>query len=212
VSSRSLGDIGGRHHELRGRILGCGFSTGVRVVVGMWDTSPIGPFADVMWAERDGTRVLYAEERAERLVSAVYGFDRVVHDRVGATWDRRVLDVRFGDARLTFSVGRGVPFPPRPRWITRYVEAPIARRLLGVETYGVSPSGVREWYRARRFHRIRAVDTHGLALGVMGPVAPRCGFGFSEPPAMPSLTEVRPVLQDPTGRLDQVIGELRCAG
>jgi hypothetical protein len=197
-------------HELRGRILGCGFSTGVRVVVGMWDASPIGPFADVMWAERDGTRVLHADERAARFVTAVYGFDRVAHDRVDARWDGRSLDVRFGAHRLTFAVGRGIPFPPRPRWVTQRVEAPIARRLLGVETYGVSPSGVEEWYRASRFHRVVAVDTHGEPLGVVGPVAPRCGFGFSEPPTTPSLTEVRPLLRDRTGRLDAVLEDLAC--
>jgi hypothetical protein len=197
-------------HELRGRILGCGFSTGVRVVVGMWDASPIGPFADVMWAERDGTRVLHAGRDAARFVTSVYAFDREVHDEVDATWDGRTLDVRFGPRRLTFTVGRGIPFPPRPRWITQHVEAPIARRLLGVRTYGVSPSGVEEWYRATRFHRVRAVDVHGLPLGVMGPVAPPCRFGFSEPPPMPSLTEVRPLLRDRSGRLDAVLEELSC--
>jgi hypothetical protein len=209
---RSLSAIAGHRHELRGRILGCGFSTGVRVVVGMWDSSPIGPFADVMWAERDGTRVLHAAERAARFVSAVYRFDQVVVEAVDASWRDRVLEVGFGGRRFTFTVGRGIPFPPRPLWATRYVEAPIARRLLGVETYGVSPSGVREWYRARRLHRIRAVDAHGQPLGVIGPIAPATGFGFSEPPARPSLTEVRPVLQDPSGALDRVIEELVCVG
>jgi hypothetical protein len=121
-----------------------------------------------------------------------------------------VLDVLFAPGRLTFRVGRGLPFPPRPLWVTRYVEAPIARRLLTVDTYGVSPSGVREWYRARRLHRVVGVDTHGLPLGVIGPVAPSCRFGFSEPPVRPSLTEIRPVLQDPTGRLDAVLEELAC--
>jgi hypothetical protein len=200
----------GELHELRGRILGCGFSTGVRVVVGMWDASPIGPFADVMWADRDGTRVLFAEERAARFVTAVYGFDRVEPGPVDARWDGRELDVQFGAHHLTFSVGRAIPFPPRPRWVTQRIEAPIARWLLGVDTYGVSPSGVEEWYRASRFRRVVGVDPHGAPLGVIGPVAPRCGFGFSEPPTTPSLTEVRPLLRDRTGALDRVLEELTC--
>jgi hypothetical protein len=204
--------IAGRRHELRGRILGCGFSTGVRIVVGMWDASPIGPFTDVMWAQRDGTRVLYAGERAARFVTAVYAFDQVEVGPVDASWDGRVLAVGFDGRRLTFEVGRGIPFPPRPLWVTRRVEAPIARRALGVRTYGVSPSGVREWYRARRVHRVRAVEAHGQALGVIAPVAPATGFGFSEPPSWPSLTEVRPVLQDPSGALDRVLAELGCGG
>jgi hypothetical protein len=41
-------------------------------------------------------------------------------------------------------------------------------------------------------------------------VTPRRGFGFSEPPATPSLTEVRPLLLDPSGRLDAVLSELAC--
>jgi hypothetical protein len=198
-----------RRHELRGRILGCGFTSGVRVVVGMWDESPIGPFADVMWAEADGTRVLHADERAARFITAVYGFDRVEHDAVEARWRDRTLTVCFATRTLSFTVSRGVPFPPRPPWVTRRVEAPIARRLLGVETFGASPTGVQEWYRASRLHRIVAVQSDP-PLGAMARVAPSCGFGFSEPPATPSLTEVRPLLLDPSGRLDALLEELTC--
>jgi hypothetical protein len=212
--------------ELRGRILGCGFTSGDRVVVGMWDDSPIGAFADVMWAEPDGTRVLYADERAATFITAVYEFDRVVHAPVEATWDGRSLEVAFtggspgeaagdgaaGRARteLHFTCGRGVPFPPRPPWVTRRIEAPIARRLFGVETYGVSPTEVQEWYRARRWHRVREARgfVGGRSLGDIAPVAPRCGFGFSEAPELPSLTEVRPLLVDRSGRLGQVVARL----
>jgi hypothetical protein len=182
----------------------------VRVVVGMWDESPIGPFADVMWAEPDGTRVLHAGDRAARFVTAVYRFDRVVDGAVDARWDGRTLQVRFSGVELAFVVGRGVPFPPRPAWVTRRVEAPLARRLMGVETFGTSPSGVQEWYRASRFHRVLSATSRGADLGAMAPVTPRCGFGFSEPPATPSLTEVRPLLLDPSGRLDAVLSELAC--
>jgi hypothetical protein len=199
-----------RRFELRGRILGCGFAAGDRLVVGMWDRSPIGPFADVMWAEADGTRVLYADERAASFITAVYGFDRVVHGSVAAAWRPPVLEVAAGEWTLSFTTGRGVPMPWRPAWVSRHVEAPIARRLLGVETYGVSPTGVREWYRARRWHRVLGATAEGpRALGAIGALTPRCGFGFSEPPSVPSLTEVRPLLHDPSGALDAVIAALR---
>jgi hypothetical protein len=182
------------------------------VVVGMWDASPIGAFADVMWAEPDGTRVLYAPDAAAAFVTAVYRFDRVARQPVHARWDGTRLDVALADVELRFTVGRGWPFPPRPAWVTRRVEGPVARRLLGVETYGVSPTGVREWYRAVRWHRIRAAEVRGRVLGAVAPLSPRCGFGFSEPPSVPSLTEVRPLLEDPSGRLDEVLAALHGAG
>jgi hypothetical protein len=39
----------------------------------------------------------------------------------------------------------------------------------------------------------------------MAPLDSVCGFGFSEPPRFPSITEVRPLLADRSGRLDALI-------
>ena len=53
-----------------GAIAGVGSTSGVRVVVGRWDESPMGAFADVMLAEPDGTRVLLApDDRVAEFVS-----------------------------------------------------------------------------------------------------------------------------------------------
>lgn len=199
----------GTTHELRGRIAATGFASGDRLVVGMWDTSPIGPFADVMWARPDGTRVLHAPAGPARFITAVYGFDEVVEADVAAWRDRDALEVSFGPWHLRLECGRPVPFPPRPAWVTRHVEGPIARRLLAVETYGTSPTGVEEWYRASSVRRVRRAEMRGPeALGEMAPLAPPCGFGFSEPPRFPSCTEVRPRLRDRSGRLDHVLASL----
>lgn len=196
-------------HDLRGRIAATGFASGDRLVIGMWDASPIGPFADVMWAQPDGHRVLYATARPARFITAVYGFDEVVETEVRASSGGASLDVAFGPWKLALRAGRAVPFPPRPAWVTRYVEAPIARRLMAVETYGVSPTGVEEWYRSSAVRRVRAATILGpQALGAIAPLVPRCGFGFSEPPRFPSLTEVRPRLRDRSGRLDAVLAGL----
>ena len=46
----------------------------------------------------------------------------------------------------------------------------------------------------------------------MADVDPACRFGFSEPPKRPSLTAVRPLLEDPSGRLDQVVADLTGVG
>ena len=56
-----------------GRIAGVGSTSGVRIVVGRWATVTDGPFADVMLAEPDGTRVLLApDDEVADLVSTTY--------------------------------------------------------------------------------------------------------------------------------------------
>ena len=156
-----------------------------------------------MWARPDGRRLLVAatEEGAD-YVSGVYGFDEVVVGPLRVTLDGRFLHLRAAGLGLELHLtgGRAVALPwPRPAWFTRWVEAPIARRLLGVNTYGVSPSGVQEWYRAVSFRRILAgwASIDGRDLGRLGPIDPPAGFGFSEPPRLPSMVGVHPLLEQP---------------
>jgi hypothetical protein len=199
-------------HRLDGRIAGLGFASGDRVVVGHWDRSPLGPFVDLMWATPQDERILFvAHERFGAFVTAVYSFDRVVvQPDLGAVWDGRTLGVWGGGRTVALTVGRGVPFPPRPLWVTRRVERPLGSWVTGSLTFGTSPTGVWEWYPARRVHRIvRAEATvDGVDLGALRPPLPAVGFGFSEPPRWPALTEVRPALHDPSGRLDARLTEL----
>jgi hypothetical protein len=200
-------------HQMAGLIAGAGFASGDRLVVGHWAASPIGPFADVMWAAPDGRRTLWAPtEAVAELVGAVYRFDVVeVAD----------LEVEGSIAGLTASTagwslrldaaprGFRIPFR-RPAWMTRFVEAPVARAWMGVRPYGVSPTGVREWYRADAWRRIvsGSLVVDGVDAGALAPVDPPAGFGFSEPPRRPTVTAVRPLLVDPTGRLDEVLARL----
>ena len=180
-----------------------GFASGDRVVVGHWDRTPIGPIADVMWATPAGVRILLVpSDEAGDFVSGVYGFDEVRVVPFAVALAERVLTVEAGPISLRFDAGRRIPIPgPRPAWLTRYVEAPIARLVMGVETYGVSPTGVEEWYRARSYAGLRAATAvlDGRSLGAMAPVDPPAGFGFSEPPARPSWVEVTPRLRYPDG-------------
>lgn len=191
-----------RRVELDGFIAGAGFASGVRVVVGCWSASPIGPFGDVMWAAPDGTRTLWAPtDESASFITSVYSFDHVevgglevetTLARVAAATDSWSL--RLDGAR------RGVRIPlRRPAWFTRHVEGPIARAVMGVRTYGVSPTGVQEWYRADAWRSI--VDgrlvVDGVDQGALAPVDPPTGFGFSEPPKRPTITKVRPLLEFP---------------
>lgn len=193
-----------RHEQLRGTITSSGFASGDRVVVGRWDRSPIGPTVDVMWARPDGTRLLLAPDaRTAEFVTAVYDFDEVRIEPFEVDAGPDHLHLRAGPLRLDLRAGpRVLRLPPRPRWFTRRVEGPVARALLGVRTWGTSPTGVQEWYQARscRFLRSAAATLDGEDLGAMAPLDPPCRFGFSESPRRPSMVEVRPTLGVPADR------------
>lgn len=170
-------------------------------MVGSWRESPLGRLDDLMWARPDGRRILLAgTQEAADYVSAAYGFDEVVVGPLRVDMDGRRLNVQAPQSGLELHLtgGLAVRLPwLRPLWFTRWVEGPVARRLLGVNTYGVSPSGVREWYRAVSLRRIVAgwASVAGADLGRLGPIDPPTGFGFSEPPKFPSMVAVHPVLE-----------------
>jgi hypothetical protein len=175
-------------------------------VVGTWEHSPLGRLDDLMWARPDGRRLLLAgTQRAADYVSAAYGFDEVVVGPLRVDLHGRSLDLqapeRGLELHLTGGLGLRVPWA-RPAWFTRWVEGPIARRLLGVNTYGVSPTGVREWYRAVSIRQVVAgwASLAGVDLGRLGPIDPPTGFGFSEPPRLPSMVGVHPLLEWPATR------------
>lgn len=198
---------------LDGVIAATGFASGDRVVIGSWWSSPLGAFTDVMWSEPGGVRVLYApDDRVARFVTSVYRFDRLVVAPFSTRVDDRRVEVEVAGRRVLLEGGRRLPLPfpggRRPRWITRWVEGPIARSALGVRTFGTSPTGVREWYQARHVRWVRAASgsVAGRDLGALTPVWPPVGVGFSEPPRRPSIVRVRTTLLDPTGRVDRVVG------
>lgn len=188
--------------SMRGSIVSSGFASGDRVVVGDWLESPVGRLTDVMWAEPSGRRVLHVpDEAAAEFVAGVYEFDSVRVVPFATVRGNRSLTVTVGDRVLRFDARRGIPIPfRRPAWFTCHVEGPIARALMAVTTYGVSPTGVEEWYRADRWAPLRRASAivDGRSLGPMTPLTPACGFGFSEPPARPSWVDVRPLLRYPS--------------
>ena len=165
-----------------------------------------------MWATPDGRRRLVAPSQAMAdFVSAVYRFDDVLVTPLSAVVAGRSLVLTAPELRLELQAraGRGWPLPPAPAWVTRYLAGPLAWRLLGVRTYGVTPTGVREWYRARWYRPLveGRASVAGRDLGPLRPLDPAVGFGFSEPPRRPSMVWVRPLLHDPTGHLGSVLNE-----
>ena len=166
---------------------------------------------DLMWATPDGTRRLLAPTAAvARFVSAVYGFDETVVTPLRAGLSGASADVHAPEVGLEVHLRGGRQLaraPARPAWFTRWVEGPLARRLLGVRTWGVSPTGVREWYPAVSYRRVTGgwASLNGRDLGALGPLDPPVRFGFSEPPRRPSMVGVRPILEDPSGRLEEAL-------
>ena len=202
----------GERQRFRGSIAGVGSTSGVRVVVGHWPTSPFGPFADAMVETADGHRVLLAPSPAvAEFVEATYVFDevRVEPVSVSASVADGSWEVRTPSLRLTLRVGRRTPLglllravPRRlaesPAWCA--LTDPTARVLLrGVRTRGTANGGRREWYGATDTRAITSMagSFDGTPLGTLSPVDPPCGFGFSSTPRRPSVTEVVSTVEEP---------------
>ncbi|MBN0040546.1 hypothetical protein JN535_10265 [Cellulosimicrobium cellulans] len=132
--------------RFRGRIAGWGTASGTRVVVGRWDASPFGVFADVMVERPDGERILLAPAPpVADLVAATYRFDRVEVCPVSVTDldPEAVIDrPKFSFVRPGLYLGRPGFYPGRPgvplaegvAW--RVVAGPLEARL------GVGPRTV----------------------------------------------------------------------
>ncbi|MET4079581.1 hypothetical protein [Janibacter sp. UYMM211] len=191
-----------------GAILGVGTTSGVRVVVGRWEGSPLGAFADVMLATADDQRVLLApDEAVAEYVSQTYNFDEVVHcpvtvrdtgDGASRRWHvsagELVLDVVLGGRTATGRLLRPIPTALATSRPVAVLADPFARLLHpGVRTVGTAGGGRREYYGARDQHAVEAVagSWRGVDLGRLAPVDPPPRFGFSSTPRTPSLTRVR---------------------
>lgn len=186
-----------------GRIAGVGSTSGIRVVVGTWASSPLGAFTDAMVETRSGHRVLLApSEAVVDYVSSTYTFDEVRVEPLSCRAGERDWTLRSDSLSLDLTVGsrmplgwllRAVPRPlsSSPAWA--HVVDPIARLALpGVRTVGTAREGRREFYGASDLHRVTAASGHfdQQDLGDLAAIDPPCHFGFSSTPRTPSVTEV----------------------
>ncbi|MCR1980831.1 hypothetical protein NSA53_01085 [Cellulosimicrobium cellulans] len=117
--------------RFRGRIAGWGTASGTRVVVGRWDTSPFGAFADVMVERPDGERILLAPSRpVAELVASTYRFDRVVLVPVAVTDEPAPVAPAAGRDHVAPAAGSG----RLPDW--HVVAGPLEARLaVGPRTF-----------------------------------------------------------------------------
>jgi len=181
--------------QLKGVLASAAFSTGDRFVVGHWDDTPLGALTEVRWTKPDGERLLFtADQPAADLLAAVYAFDRVELTPVSANGSDRWLEVAAGqvEVQLQAKTGWRIPFK-RPAIVTQVLEDRIARSMFHARAYERTSTGVRIWYRADVVRLVAAgwATVEGRDLG---PLRDR-----------PTIVSVRPLLEDPSGRLDEAV-------
>lgn len=189
--------------RFHGQIAGVGSASGVRVVVGSWQRTPLGSFGDAMVETAGGHRVLVAPSaEVAAFIEATYDFDEVRLEPIAVTSGRSRWHVESPSLSLDLTVGGRLPLgrvlravPVRvassPAWATAV--DPVARvALRGVRTRGTALAGRREYYGATDLHAVTALEGvfEGESLGTLAPVDPPCRFGFSSTPARPSVTTV----------------------
>jgi hypothetical protein len=189
--------------RFHGQIAGVGSASGVRVVVGSWQRTPLGSFGDAMVETAGGHRVLVAPSpEVAAFIEATYVFDEVRLEPIAVTSGRSRWHVASPSLSLDLTVGGRLPLgrvlravPVRvassPAWATAV--DPVARvALRGVRTRGTALAGRREYYGATDLHAVTALEGvfEGESLGTLAPVDPPCRFGFSSTPARPSVTSV----------------------
>ena len=194
--------------RFRGWIAGVGTTSGHRLVVGHWPSSPYGPVTDVMAEDPAGHRTLYAPtSQLAAFLAAAYRFDdvRVVPcsaRRSGPSWI-----VHAGPLQVSFTTGhrsllgwllRLVPAPlARAIWWVTLLDLPARWLLPGVRTRGRTRDGRRQWYGASDLHRIVAAGAtlSGRQLGRLHVIDPPVRFGFGSVPSRPSLVHVTTTIE-----------------
>jgi len=192
-----------------GEICAFGTASGTRIVIGRWEVSPLGSFADVMVERDDGHCVLLApDERVAEYVSSTYRFDEVDIGPLTARRRERGLEVSHRRLAIDVRIGRRTTLGRLLRLVPRPVAAstawataidPLARiAVRGVRTRGSAGNGRREWYGATDVHRLDAADAEldGSPLGPMAELWPPVRFGFGSAPRDPSIVAITTTIEE----------------
>jgi uncharacterized membrane protein len=179
----------------KGRITSSGFESGDRIVVGAWKESPFGEFTDIMWAKKDGSRILIAPTKeVADYVDAMYSFDEIKIQDIEVKQLERALSVTCDSMKLDFEWNKGWPIPfKRSLFFIATVELLFARIFFGTQTHGVTKNQRKEWYAIDRVSKLTKASATigGTNVGDLRPLSEPCKFGFSEAPKKPSSCEVR---------------------
>ncbi|MCS5724217.1 hypothetical protein N1028_15540 [Herbiconiux sp. CPCC 203407] len=200
---RAGDSTGARTVRFAGRIAGFGTASGTRIVAGLWQRSPFGPFADVMLEDAGGHRTLLApSDEVAEFVSSTYSFDEV--RVVPVAWHRITggLRVEASGLEARLFVGAMPPLgrllrvvPPRIATAPLWLEAidPLARVIVpGVRTAGTAGGGRREFYGVTTLRRIAWAGARldGVDLGAFAALDPPVRFGFGSAPPEPHLVDL----------------------
>ena len=199
----------GRDWIFDGHIAGIGTASGLRAVVGVWQESPFGSFADVMVQQPSGHRVLLAPTAdVAGFIAATYSFDEVRVADVRARLADGLLNVDAGPLAVRAVRGartllgaalRAVPrrVAVHPRWLAA-VNPVASLAAPGARTYGTAGSGRAEFYGVTDLHHITSavVSWEGSDAGALAPIQPAVTFGFSSVPPRPSVAKVRTTVRE----------------
>ncbi|MBT4066484.1 MAG: DoxX family membrane protein [Euryarchaeota archaeon] len=179
----------------QGRITSCGFESGDRIVVGDWVSSPFGKFTDIMWATKEGKRILIApNNQISDYVQSLYTFDEIVIEEISVTNFEGGMKLTSESLNLEYRWSRGwtIPFS-RSLFFIATVESLFAKLFFGTRTHGITKNGRKEWYAIDRVSSItNAIATiNSQDAGGKRAMKEPCKFGFSEAPNKPSSCEVR---------------------
>lgn len=198
-----MGSMSADTERFVGHIASLGTTSGVRIVIGMWATSPFGAFTDVMVQSGEGVRTLLAPTSAVAdYVAAAYAFDivRTVPLTVSMAEDSLALDAGPLSVRAQIggktAVGRVLGIIPQaigtdPRWLSAI--NPVAKILMpGVRTAGTTKDGRQQYYGVTGARRITSATASwaGDPLGDLTNVRPKVRFGFSSVPKKPQVVDV----------------------
>ena len=179
-----------------GRITSCGFDSGDRIVIGIWDESPFGSFSDIMWAKPNGEKILNApNKKIGDYINSLYDFDEIKIDEINIEKSHKQITFNTSDIECRFEWGVEIPFliKNRPLWFVSTVEYFFGWLIFRTKTHGRTKNGRREWYVVDKISRLKNAEAKisGNKLGKYTNFYPKANFGFSDPPSMPASVQVR---------------------
>jgi hypothetical protein len=179
-----------------GRITSCGFDSGDRIVIGLWEKSPFGSFADIMWARPDGTKILIApNEKIGEYIDSLYEFDEIRIEEIKIQRNRKEIIFNCTDIQCQFNWGNEISFlvKRRPLWFVSTIEYFFGWLIFRTKTHGKTKNGRKEWYVVDKISRLKKAKAKisGKDLGRYTKFSPKANFGFSDPPKMPASVIVR---------------------
>ena len=185
--------------KFEGRISSSSFSSGDRIVVGDWISSPLGSFINIMWARPDGKRILISPSKnCADYVSTIYSFEEVIILPIDINRKDKKIEINALDLSIIFEWGISAHIPfKRPKWFISTIEYLVGNIIFGTKTHGKTKDGRKEWYMIREISMISKAYGRfkGESFGRMENNTEASRFGFSEPPKRPMSVLVNSLIE-----------------